>query len=62
MTIASLTERYRLKVAKEHELVENGGQVQFLWAYSIHTYEIGLSLLRGFHNWVLLRPSPRKHE
>lgn len=30
MIIASLTERYRLKVAKEHELVENGGQVQFL--------------------------------
>jgi dipeptide/tripeptide permease len=27
MTIASLTERYRLSVAKEHGLVENGGQV-----------------------------------
>jgi dipeptide/tripeptide permease len=27
MTIASLTERYRLRVAKEHGLVENGGQV-----------------------------------
>ncbi|KAG7996659.1 hypothetical protein I3843_01G172600 [Carya illinoinensis] len=27
MIIASLTERYRLRVAKEHGLVENGGQV-----------------------------------
>ncbi|KAB1219316.1 Protein NRT1/ PTR FAMILY 5.3 [Morella rubra] len=27
MTVASLTERYRLSVAKEHGLVENGGQV-----------------------------------
>lgn len=27
MIVASMTERYRLKVAKEHGLVENGGQV-----------------------------------
>ncbi|KAB1219318.1 Protein NRT1/ PTR FAMILY 5.3 [Morella rubra] len=27
MTVASLTERYRLSMAKEHGLVENGGQV-----------------------------------
>ncbi|KAG5078739.1 hypothetical protein JHK86_002804 [Glycine max] len=27
MVVASLTERYRLRVAKEHGLVENGGQV-----------------------------------
>lgn len=27
MTVASLTEKYRLSVAKEHGLVENGGQV-----------------------------------